>query len=43
MSDLEKEAKNLAALVISMNQTCDRSRLTDIELERLGVVVDAAR
>lgn len=43
MSDFEKEAKKLASLVVSMNQSCDRSRLTDIELERLEVVVNAAR
>ena len=45
MNDREQAKKGieLAALVISANQTCNRSKLDKIELERLEVMVNAAR
>ena len=41
--EIADKGRELAALVISANQTCNRSKLDEIELERLNVMVDAAR
>lgn len=43
MNNREKAGIELAALVISANQICDRSKLDDIELVRLNRMVKAAR
>ena len=40
---LAEKGKELAALVISANQVCDRSKMEDIELERLDKLVELAR
>lgn len=45
MNDREtaKKGRELASYVISMNQVCDRSRLDELELERLNKLVEIAR
>ncbi len=43
MSKIEEAGLELARKVISMSHSCDMSKLTQIELDRLNEVVDQAR
>lgn len=45
MNDREvaEKGRKLAAEIISLNQICDRSRLDDLELEKLNSLVEIAR
>ena len=41
--NIETKAKELAESVLAMSEVCDRSKLDDLELEKLEIVVKAAR
>jgi len=41
--EIAETGKELARKIISLNQVCDKSKMDDIELERLNDLVEHAR